>query len=427
MFFALQYAGLDAATVADEQRMWWERYARERSIAPKPHDNDVNPSRRLRIGYCSPDFRRHPVSYFLAPLLNRHDPAEVEVFCYDSAAVTDSYTEMLKKLAPHWRRIHGVQDSKVEAMIREDHIDLLVDLAGQTGSNRLKVFARKPAPVQVAYLGYPATTGMSAMDYRITDEWMDPVGKSEGHWVEELVRLKGCCLRYQPVENYPDVGSCPSLDSGRITFGAFHRSAKLNDEVLACWSDILRRIDGSQLLVHYGVSWRDDKSSARATMFWRDGLERAFGKHGIGPGRLRVAGRLKRREHWALYGEVDIALDPFPYNGTTATCEALWMGVPVITLEGNRHAGRAGTSLLRQAGLDQMITRARTEYVELAVRLARDLAWRQHLRAGMRQRVQAQLMDGAGLAREMERAYRSMWRRWCAGPHRAGTAPSCGP
>ncbi|MBK5291088.1 MAG: hypothetical protein JJE04_05240, partial [Acidobacteriia bacterium] len=421
MFFALQYdAGLDAATVAGEHRTWWERYVRERGIATAPHENEVDPERRLRIGYCSPDFRRHPVSYFFAPVLSGHDPEQVEVFCYDSAAVTDSYTEMLKKSAVHWRRIHGEPDSKVDAMIRQDRIDLLVDLAGQTGGNRLKVFARKPAPVQVAYLGYPGTTGMSAMDYRISDEWMDPAGKSEGHWVEELVRVNGCCLRYRPVESYPDVGASPALNSGRITFGAFHRSAKLNHGVVACWSDILRQVERAQLLVHYGVSWRDDESSARATMYWRAGLEREFGKHGIGPGRLRVAGRLKRREHWALYSEVDIALDPFPYNGTTATCEALWMGVPVITLEGERHAGRAGVSLLRQAGLDQLVAGSREDYVALAVKLARDLAWQRQLRAGMRERVQAHLVDGDGLARELERAYRNMWRRWCARPAKGG-------
>jgi predicted O-linked N-acetylglucosamine transferase (SPINDLY family) len=290
--------------------------------------------------------------------------------------------------------------------IREDGIDILVDLAGHTFGHRLLVFARKPAPVQVTWLGYPNTTGMTAMDYRVTDAWVDPPGDGDARHTETLVRLSRGFLCYQPLPDSPPVSELPSRATGYITFGCFNNSAKISTPVLDAWSEILKAVPGSRLLL---------KARQLRDPSLRRHFERELQKRGVDPQRVEMLGRIESKfGHLDLYGRVDIGLDPFPYNGTTTTCEALWMGVPVVVLAGDRHAGRVGVSLLTSVNLTELIAETVPEYQRIAVELALNSERLAAYRSGMRERMrQSPLLDAAGFTHAMESAYRDMWRRWC--------------
>lgn len=375
----------------------------ESAGATLAHDNRRDPERRLRIGYVSADLRMHSVGYFALPMLQHHDRSAVEVFCYADTTRPDEMTARAKSLADEWRTITGLPDDAVAATIREDSIDVLVDLSGHTVGNRLAVFARRAAPVQVTYLGYPDTTGLPAMDYRLTDSFADPAGEADARATEKLVRIDPCAWCYSPVSSAPAI---TARKPGPITFGTFNALAKINPQVLATWAAILRETPGSRLMI---------KAAAMSEAPARERFTRAMAAQGIEKSRLLLAGhRADPREHLSMYATVDVALDPFPYNGTTTTCEALWMGVPVVTLAGRAHAGRVGVSLLNAVGLGDLVAENLEQYRRVAAALAGDPDRLQRIREELRDRMgRSRLMDGIGFSRALEAAYREMWQSWC--------------
>jgi protein O-GlcNAc transferase len=392
----------------EAHREWEERHGR---LLPRAdaHDNDRSPGRRLKIGYVSPDFRGHSVAYFLEPLLQSHDRNAVEVFCYAEVSWPDVATKRFEQLADHWTKTVGMSDEALAERIRSDGIDILVDLAGHTAKNRLPVFARKPAPVQVTWLGYPNTTGLDAIDYRLADDVTDPVGEADAFASETLVRLPGGFLCYGATNDAPTPETAPCLSKGFVTFGSFNNPAKLSGATLDAWAQVLTRLPTARLL----LKAKPFADAATRALY----LER-LAERGVAADRLELIGWLPdSNAHLALYDRVDVALDPFPYNGTTTTCEALWMGVPVVTPRGDRHAGRVGASLLTQVGVTDLIADSIEAYVEMAVALAGDPARLADLRSSLRPRMAASpLCDAPGFARKVEEAYRTMWARWCAAP-----------
>ncbi len=393
--------------VLAESRHWDEIHALPLAVRARPHANTRDPERRLRVGYVSPDFRAHSVSYFIEPLLANHDRGAVEAFCYAEVPCPDPVTARLQTLADGWRTTVGLTDAEVAERIREDRIDILVDLAGHTADNRLLAFAERPAPVQVTWLGYPNTTGMSAIDYRLSDETADPEGIAEAHHSETLVRLPGGFLCYGPPAASPEVAPPPAAEIGRVTFGSFNNLTKVTPEVAKTWARILKAVPGSRILI---------KSKPLADEATRARYLALFAGEGIEADRIELISTIPTlSSHLAAYGKVDIALDPFPYNGTTTTCEALWMGVPVITLRGTRHAARVGASLLAAMGLTDFIAETGEDYIERAAGLANNIDRLANLRKDLRPRMAASpLCDGGTFARNIEAAFREVWRRWCA-------------
>jgi predicted O-linked N-acetylglucosamine transferase (SPINDLY family) len=392
----------EAVPIFVEHRRWAERH--EQTLPRREWENARDPERRLRVGYVSADFRTHSVPFFFEPLLANHNRSTIEPFCYAAVPVPDDVTARLQGLASGWRNIIGLTGMQVAELIRADGIDILVDLAGHTGNNALKVFTYKPAPIQVTWLGYPDTTGLSSMDYRLTDALSDPPGR-EVFFTESLVRLPGCFLCYQPLAGAPDVAPLPALENGYVTFGSFNHLPKVNAKVLALWAEVLRAVPGSRLFIK-SLPLFDDATRERYY-----GLLEA---QGIGRDRVELTGHAATQaEHLNLYRRLDIALDTFPYNGTTTTCEALWMGVPVVTLAGERHSGRVGVSLLNAVGHPEWIAENLEQYIALAAGLAADLPRLTTQRADLRQHMaESSLCDGPSFARKMEAAYREMWRTW---------------
>jgi len=368
--------------------------------------NVADPGRRLRVGYVSGDFRHHSVAFFFAPLIEAHDRGAVEVFLYSNDARADAMTARIKARADHWVPIHHLSDEMAAARIREDAVDILVDLAGHTSQNRMMLFARKPAPLAVSWLGYPNTSGLPAIDYRFTDAIADPPGVADRLHSERLVRLAPTFLCYGAPQDAVPVAPLPALGGRHVTFGSFNNVAKLSPATIALWGRLLREIPDARLLL---------KASQLKDRGTRERIAAAFAATGIAPERLTVLPpHGATAEHLAAYGRVDIALDPLPYNGTATTCEALWMGVPVVTLRGERHAARVGASILTAVGLEHLIARTPNDYVTITAGLARDRTALAALRAGLRARMRASaLCDGAAFARAVESAYRTMWREWC--------------
>lgn len=376
--------------------------------------NTVIAERRLQIGYVSADFREHAVADFLEPILKNHDPARCQITCYTNVATPDERTEQLRGYGGQWRSIAELTDAQAAELIRGDGIDILVDLGGHTAGNRLGIFARKPAPVQVTGTGYGWTTGLPSIDYRLTDAIADPPGESRRH-TEELVRIPHGMLCFQPPATAPDVTPLPGSNDGTITFGGFHRHVKLNERTMKLWARILERVPGSRLMLK-------DRAFRHAHVVER--IRNLCDACGIPRERvLWETGSDSRRDHLAMYGKVDIALDTWPYNGSTTTCEALWMGVPVVTLAGDSYVGRMSASLLTQVGLSELIAQTEDEYVDCAVRLAGDIATLQRLRGDLRDvMTSSPLCDGPGYTRVLEASYREMWRRWCDARHSARRA-----
>ncbi|MFA6441065.1 MAG: tetratricopeptide repeat protein [Sterolibacterium sp.] len=394
-----------AAEVFAEHRRWDEKqtctYA---PIARLPSDR--NPERRLRVGYISPDLRQHSVAYFLESLLREHDRKQVEVFCYADVLQPDAMSSQLQGLTDRWLRTAGLSDEALTQRIVGDNIDILVDLAGHTGKNRLLVFACKPAPVQVTWLGYPNTTGLRAIDYRLVDSVTDPEGDADDLASEVLVRLANGFLCYSAPVDAPPPSLPPCSTNGGITFGCFNNPSKLSSATLDAWAALLIRVPGARLLCK-------DRIFAHAG--GGTNLLEQLVRRGVDIRRVTLRGfTAEPADHLALYGQVDIALDPFPYNGTTTTCEALWMGVPVVSLCGDRHAGRVGASLLNQIGLTELIADSTQSYVDIAAGLAGDIPRLGELRRTLRMRMKTSpLCDASAFARKVESAYRDMWQRWC--------------
>lgn len=404
LLFTLHYCpSADRETLFSEARAWGERHAEPLAREIRPHQNVPDPARRLRVGYVSADFRQHPVGYFFESVLSAHDRTRFEVFCYSNGEGADDVTARIRSASDHWRSIRHGSDEAVAELIRSDAIDILVDLSGHTGWNRLLVFARKPAPVQATWLGYIDTTGVRAIDYIIGDSVVCPEG-DEGLYVEEVVRLPGDFLCYTPRYTV-DVAPPPALSRGYPTFGCFNNLAKVTPDVVALWAQVLRALPDARICL---------KAYALDDPEIRDHVARAFVVQGIAAERVRLLGRSSHADYLAAYAEVDVALDPFPYNGGTTTIEALWMGVPVVSLLGDRFSSRMGASHLSTVGLSELIAESPRDYVDKAVALARDLPGLAALRSDLRDRLlQSSLGDRIGFARGVETVYREIWRQWC--------------
>jgi len=393
----------DPKNLLTESRKWNQLHAQPLECFIRPHANDRNPERRLRVGYVSPDFRRHSVSFFMLPLLANHDRAAVEAYCYAQVPVPDGITAGLQSHADAWRNIVGLSDQLVADMIRHDQIDILVDLSLHMSNNRLLVFARKPAPVQVTWLGYPGTTGLATMDYRLTDPYLDPPGLHDALYSERTVHLPDTFWCYDPLSSEPGVGALPAASNGWITFGCMNNFCKVTGDALALWGRILNAAPRSRLIL------LAPQGSARQVVLDR------LGQEGISPERIEFLDRQPRLAYLRTHSRIDITLDTFPVNGHTTSLDSLWMGVPVVTLVGRDVLGRAGLSQLMNMGLAELIARTSEDYVRIAGDLAADLPRLSELRATLRQRMQnSPLMDAPRFARGIETAYRTMWRTWCA-------------
>jgi predicted O-linked N-acetylglucosamine transferase (SPINDLY family) len=366
-----------------------------------PHTPD--PERRLRIGYVSPDFRNHPVAHFIEPVLREHDPRAVEVFCYSDVEYTDIFTERLSKLATSFKSSVGLRHTELYERICADRIDILVDLAGHTGRNRLPVFAARPSPVQVSWIGYFDTTGVPAIDYRIADEH-SVTPEDEPYFVERVVRLPRSANCYLP-PSAPPPAPAPCLSKGHVTFGCFNNPMKVGREVVAVFGEVLRRVPGSHLLFKYS-SFNDPYRRARY-LSW-------LAEEGIAEERVQFEGPSALPQFLGSFSKIDIALDPFPYSGETTALHTLWMGVPLVVLGGASLVQRLASRVLAICGRSDWITGSRDDYVRVAVELASDPhrldALRTELRAGM---LASPLLDHRGVTRELESAYRGMWQRWC--------------
>jgi len=373
-------------------------YQKDRIAAHK-----YSADRPLRVAYVSPDFKHHSVAYFIKPILEAHNPERVTCYCYSSTDKPDNTTEVLKGLADHWRDITALNDEQAAQMIRDDNIDILVDLSGHTLNNRLMVFARKPAPVQVTWIGYPGTTGLSAMDYRITDSRADPPGQSDTEHVEKLVRMEPCFLCFEPLAEVPVTATAPVRENGHITFGSFNNLTKYSKPLIALWAQVLHAVPGSKLLLKSSMGGLGDAAG-------QERVQKLFTSAGIEPERIECMGKLNDlHDHLALYNRVDIALDTFPYNGTTTTCEALWMAVPVITLAGQRHASRVSASLLHTAGLSEYVANTEDEFVAIAKSVAGNIDTLDALRLGLRERLRSSaLMDKSRMTEQLEAEYLRM-------------------
>jgi predicted O-linked N-acetylglucosamine transferase (SPINDLY family) len=370
----------------------------------EPHRNARDPERRLRIGYVSGDFYYHVVTLFATPVIERHDRSAVEVFCYSTAGKKDDYTRALTARAEVWREASALSHAELADAIHADGIDILVDLAGHSGDPRLGVFAQRPAPVQATWLGYLNTTGLTRIDYRISDRHADPPGLTERLHSEKLVRLPHSQWCYRPFMSAPLAPAPPCVRHGHVTFGSFNQPLKLSRASRSLWAQILSQVPGSRLLV-LGIS------AGRA----QEELARDLAVAGIASERLTLMPYVALQDYMRWFDAVDIALDSTPYSGGTTTCDALWMGVPVITAPGTRPVSRSAASILATVGLAEWIAPSSEEYVRRAVAFSQETEILSELRASLRPRMQASpLMDEEGFTRDLEQAYREMWRRWCA-------------
>jgi predicted O-linked N-acetylglucosamine transferase (SPINDLY family) len=393
----------DERTIFAETRSWAERHAEPLRKFLRPHANDTQPERRLRIGYVSPDFRAHPVQQFLVPLFQHHDRSAVELFLYSSVERPDAETAWYRALAgAQFREIQHLDDVQAAELVRRDEIDILIDLALHSAGSRLRLFSCKPAPVQMTWLGYVGTTGLDTIDYRITDPFCDPPGSDLSVYSEESIHLPASFWSYDALQADLPEGPLPALANGSITFGCQNSPRKLHAGVLALWARVLREVPGSRLFLHLPE-------------YAREAVLQMLASEGIQAERVEFGGRVSRREYLERYQRIDIALDTFPYAGGTTSLDALWMGVPVITLSGARPVQRAGVSLAMNLGLPELIATSEPDFVDKAAELARDLGRLSRLRSELRTRLVASPVgDTARFARDLEAAYRGAWRRYCS-------------
>jgi predicted O-linked N-acetylglucosamine transferase (SPINDLY family) len=407
LLFALNYsADVSAEQLFAEHRAYEARHALPLAGEIRPHGNERDPERRLRVGYVSPDFRRHPTGCYLESVLAAHDRAQVEIFCYsDVRPPGDEITARFKSCADLWRDCRELSDEALAAQIRQDRIDLLVDLAGHTAGNRLLTFARKPALVQVAWLGYFNTTGLSAIDYGLWDPIAVPEG-NERRFSEQVLRLPHTRFCYTPPDYAPPVAPPPLLERGAVTYGCFNNLAKITPDVVALWAQLLQRVADARLVLKWG-SLQDSGVQQR----YRD----LFRQHGIDPARIELRGASPHPEMLAEYRDIDIALDPFPFSGGLTSCEALWMGVPVVTLAGKLPVSRQTLGFLSNVGLPDLAATDTEQYLAIAAALGRDRERLSQLRQSLRARMAASpLCDAHTFARDLEAAYRQMWGTCCA-------------
>jgi predicted O-linked N-acetylglucosamine transferase (SPINDLY family) len=405
LLFLLSQAG---TTTPDALLAEHKRFAAAFAGAPTradfPAARFADPARRLRIAYLSGDFRMHAAAYFIEPLLAARDRSAFEAFCYQTLAESDERTSRYRTLADHWEEVWARSDDDLDALIRAQEIDVLVDLAGLTSGNRATALARRPAPVQVSYLGYLATTGMPAIDYRITDARADPPGVADAWYTESLLRLPQSFWCFAPHEEMPAPLARATPDDAPVVFGSFNRLTKVRPELLRLWGRLLARVSDSEL-------WVLDVPSDDA----HERVVAEVAAAGVAPARVKTWTRLPAAPFWDRIRRADIALDTFPYNGGATTCECLWLGVPVVTRAGEMGFARSGASILGAVGLPDLVAESDEAYLDIAAKLAADRPRLRALQAGLRERLRASpLLDAAGFMRDLEAAYRDLWRRACA-------------
>jgi predicted O-linked N-acetylglucosamine transferase (SPINDLY family) len=402
LFFCMNYSDRYTPQEIFEAHLGWSRASQLQESRHLPVDPAVlTGKRRIRVGYLSPDYYRHPISYFIEAVLRHHDRARFEVFCYHTGERCDEVTEQLMTQVEHWEPVHGLSDDELEAQLRADHLDIIVELTGHNGGHKLSVLARRVAPVQVTYLGYPNTTGVRAIDYRVTDAVSDPPGVADELYVEQLVRLPETFLCYTPPVDGPVPRDAPHERNGFVTFGSFNNFSKISAATLEAWGRILECSPQSRLFV---------KTIGLQDPGLRDLMLRRFAERGISGERIVLAPMTRSHlDHFAAYSEVDIALDTFPYNGTTTTLDALWMGVPVVALDGNRHAAKVGHSILSALGLSELVAASPESYVEIAVALAANSQRLTELRRTLRERLMGSVLtDGKRFTAHLEQALMQM-------------------
>jgi protein O-GlcNAc transferase len=396
MLFTSHYvSAIDRQSLGAAHRAWGRLL--EQNVRQYAHAA-LRDSRPLRIGFVSGDFNAHAATRFLLPLFQKLDRSQFELYLFSNISRADERTSQYQSLATVWRDIRNLNDDQAAHLIHEDKIDVLFDLSLHTEGNRLGVFAQKPAPVQATWLGYASTTGLHAVDYRLSDRFLDPNPDEDQQFVEKTLRLTNCFWCFQQFDVTPAVGPSPIASAGQVTFGSLNNFAKVNDQVQALWAKILASVPNSRIIIH------SPPGSHRGL------LRQYFAAEGVAATRIEFVGFQQTPDYLALHNRIDMALDPFPFAGGTTTCDALWMGVPVVTLAGKTPVGRGGVSILQNVGLPELIAETPEQYVQIAVDLAGDPARLAQYRLTLRDRVaQSTLTNASRFSRNFESAIREMW------------------
>jgi protein O-GlcNAc transferase len=408
--FILNYFNLmNREQLFEEHRKWGTAHEASLRGTWRPHRQSRDPQRRLRVGYVSPDLRHHAVAFFIEGVLRHHDHAQFEIHAFDvSPFALDTVSRRLKSFCDHWHRLGDRGDDELAETIRRQEIDVLVDLSGHTAHNRLLVFARRPAPIQAGWFGYMNTTGLSAIDYRLTDGWLDPPGESDAFYTETLFRLPSAAC-FQPDPESPNVGPLPALRNGFVTVASLNQWTKVTEITKDIWSQIVLRVPSARLVV---VALGGDDCDVRAAIL------REFVARGVPGERIEVRGFRPLKQFLAFLNDVDFALDPFPYGGGTTTLQAAWMGVPTVTLQSDSELGRSTPGILGALELPELVTTDADRYICTAVALAGDSTRLAGYRAQLRERFRrSSLMDAVPLTRSVEAAYRAMWNAYCDRAH----------
>jgi predicted O-linked N-acetylglucosamine transferase (SPINDLY family) len=401
IYTLLYHRGYDQAALSHELQRWNALHGRPLAAHIRPHENDPSPERRLKIGYVSPDFRNHCAASFLLPTLSRHNHEEFEIHCFASVARPDGVTARFIPLADRFHQVSPFNDAELAEIIRAEGIDILVDLTLHMANNRLLTFARKPAPVQITWLGYPGSTGLAAMDYRLTDPHLDPPLRNDRFCTERSIRLPETFWCYDPMADQPDVNPLPAPANGFVTFGCLNNFCKVNEPTLRLWADAMRHAPRSRLML-------------LAPQGSRQTVLDILASEDISYERVQFVNGCPRADYLRLYQQIDIALDTYPYNGHTTSLDALWMGVPVISLCGPAPVSRAGFSQLRNLSLGELVAQTDEHFIQIAAKWSADLPLLAELRAGLRQRMEnSPLMNAAAFTVNLEKIYRDLWRRWC--------------
>ncbi len=411
----------DPARVLFEHQRWAKQFADPLTKKSSPHQNELSLERQLTVGYVSADFKEHSVAHFISPILANHDRSRFRVICYDNWPRSDSTTQHLKTLVEGWRKIDDLDDQQASELIRADRVDILIDLSGHTTGNRLLMFARKPAPVQASWLGYMCTTGMAAIDWHITDAHLDPPDVSDGWYSERLMRII-CAAAFEPHPESPPVNMLPALANGYVSFGSFNNYTKISDDVIALWGRILTSLPQARLmLVALGGDETEFQSQLRAR------FERLSAAGGVAH-RVDIMGKRPLRDFLRLFHQVDIALDPFPYGGGTTTLHTLWMGVPVVTLEGQSELARGTSGMLNACHLTELVARSEEDYLRISVDLAKTPLRLVELRSQLRERLSNSSLGNAPLVtHSLEEAYIRMWADHVQRMNSSGTHWPSGP
>ncbi|HEY1921803.1 MAG TPA: tetratricopeptide repeat protein [Tepidisphaeraceae bacterium] len=413
LVFSVQYhSDYDSAKILHETLKWNIRHAQRLTHEARPHENDRSPNRRLRIGYVGADFREHCQSLFTIPLLQNHDRQNFEIFCYAHISRPDEKTARIRGLCDGWQSIVGMTDHEVAEKIREDKIDILVDLTMHMSLGRPLVFARKPAPIQIAWLAYPGTTGLSAIDYRFTDPFLDPPGLHDHDYSEKSIRLPDTFWCYDPLSDEVEIAELPARKNGHITFGCLNNFCKASPQTLELWARVIQAVPNSKLILLAGPGGH------------RQTLRESFSSKGISADRLEFVEFLPRPDYLKVYNRIDIGLDTLPYNGHTTGLDSIWMGVPVVGRIGRTVVGRAGFSQLSNLGLKELAASSDDDFIKTAVDLAHDLDRLANLRKTLRERMkQSPLMNAPKFARGVESAYRQIWSQYCDSPANSSILP----